>query len=122
MASDYCPICYGSLEVRDVAPCMLCGATDLGLEDARQDRQEYHEFRILDSLLLVLCNFCWLDFGSYHGAYFGLGNKRFDVGRFDKLRRIGNVIRKDKFCPACQGRLCLLEFVVACRALHGDQQ
>ena len=69
MSEDYCPFCYTSLEVKDVAPCMDCGALEEELDHALKGKHTYAEMRIFDNLILVLCNFCMLDFGSYAPTY-----------------------------------------------------
>src|SRR4051794_5038082 len=64
MAESVCPICYGPLEFREVAPCYDSGHDPEELEHLSAGRHTYAELRIF-GLTIVLCNFCWVDFSSY---------------------------------------------------------
>src|ERR1700704_1393575 len=71
MQPTHCPICYTALETREVAPCWDCGHLPNELAECAAGEHTYHEFRAFDSLPVVLCDFCDVDFGSYYASYFG---------------------------------------------------
>ena len=72
MNAEQCPLCFSPLESREVTPCMDCGHDPTELQHFAEHCHSYAEYRILDSLSLVLCSFCQVDFGSYDPTYFGL--------------------------------------------------
>jgi hypothetical protein len=72
MQETYCPLCYGELEVRDVAPCDECGALQQELEHFAARKHSYAEYEVFPPLKLTLCNFCDVDFGSGDPTFFGL--------------------------------------------------
>lgn len=120
MSETNCPICFTSLEVADVAPCMQCGSLPAEIEQAVAGSHTYAEMRIFGDLTLVLCNFCQVDFGSMNPEFFGLP-KTAVIGyqKMQFLRSVDDVrISKDKVCPTCQHRLAFLKFVQASRELH----
>jgi hypothetical protein len=122
MTDTHCPICYAPLEIRDVAPCMNCGAIPHEIEHALSGKHTYAEFRIFGDLTLVLCDFCMLDFGSYYPEYFGLPkDARIGYGNMAFVRAVDEVnIGKDKYCPDCGERLAFLKVVAQARALHAQ--
>ena len=77
MKSEQCPICGSELEVKEVTPCIECGAleTQVALlkqdikEGFKHDSVEYEEYRIFDKFEITLCGFCALDIGSYEPEY-----------------------------------------------------
>jgi hypothetical protein len=116
MAESHCPICYGALEVRDVAPCFDCGGDPKELEDLDARRHTYTEvlaFRIP----IVLCDFCQVDFSSYDPEYFNRPKgAKLGLSEFSVVRELQDPKReKDKFCGACGRRLAFLRFVAAAR-------
>jgi hypothetical protein len=46
MSDSQCPICYTSLEVTDVAPCMECGNIPQEIEQALTGKHSYAEMDI----------------------------------------------------------------------------
>jgi hypothetical protein len=114
-----CPIGYEPLEVRDVAPCMECGARPNEIEHCLRGVHTYAELRIFGGLSLVLCNSCMVDFGSQDPRDFGLPSRaRIGFDEMQVARSIDARITKDKFCPKCERRLALLEFLASARDLH----
>ena len=115
--AKHCPLCYAPLEVRDVAPCMECGADPEEVQHFRDGTHTYHELEVLPGHRLVLCDFCMVDFGSYDPHFFGL--PRGARLRFEHMKLIRDVqevsMGKDKFCTSCGYRLKFLEFVRAVR-------
>jgi len=120
MSETNCPICFSDLEVADVTPCAECGNIPEEIEHTAAGIHTFAEMRIFGDLTLVLCNFCQVDFGSFHPEYFGL--PRAAVIGYEKmqfLRTVDDVrIGKDKVCPNCKYRLAFLRFVRAARELH----
>lgn len=123
MANEQCPLCFGILEVRDVAPCDECGAQPQEIEHFQAGLHTYARLEIFPGLELTLCNFCMVDFGSYDPSYLGLP-RRARIG-FERMRFVQDVREptlgkgpKDKYCPECRLRLKFLRFVAAARELH----
>ncbi len=113
MTATQCPICFGTLEVRDVAPCADCGHMCEEIEHLRQRVHTYTELEVISEQRLILCDFCRVDFYSYDPAYFGLGSRR-ELGRFaDEMRLIRQLhepsLGKDGYCPSCDRRLVFLK-------------
>lgn len=117
-----CPICFGELEIREVAPCMDCGHLPEELEHLQEGKHTYDELEIVAGLRLVLCDLCQVDFGSYDPAYFGLPSKHRLT--FQNMRAIRNVqnpsVGKDLYCQNCGKRLAFLKFVAAVRDTRRD--
>lgn len=122
MSETHCPLCYTALEVSDVAPCMECGNVSEEIEHALAGKHTYAEMRIFGDLSLILCDFCQVDFGSFHPEFFGLPkDAHIGYGKMQFLRSIKNVrINKDKVCPKCGYRLPFLKFVQQARELYGS--
>lgn len=118
--TQQCPICFGPLAVRDVAPCWDCGGFSEELEHFRKGVHDYTEWEIFPGIRAVLCDSCDVDFGSYDPTYFGLPkgtNIGFDTMRL--IKKLNNLsITKDGYCPECQHRLAFLLFVAKARELH----
>jgi hypothetical protein len=112
MAKSHCPICYGDLEVREVAPCFDCGHDPTEFEHLDAQRHKYSEV-LAFGIPIVLCGFCQADFSSYDPEYFNrpkgtvLGLREFTFVR--ELREPRPA--KDKFCRTCNRRLAFLRFV-----------
>lgn len=117
MAEEYCPTCYTALEVKDVAPCMSCGVHEHEIEHALVGQHTYAEYCIFNKLSLVLCNLCWIDFGSRDPTYFGLPKgARIGPENLGFVRGVEKVfIGKDKYCPACGSSLAWLKVVEKAR-------
>lgn len=120
MPTDYCPLCYARLEVREVAPCMECGHKPEEIEQTLAGRHTFIERRIFGNLTLVLCDFCEVDFGSFAPEFFGLPRRtRLGLGQMDFVRMLDHVvIGQDKFCPQYGYRLAFLEFAAQARQMH----
>ena len=120
MQEQCCPLCFGSLDVRDVAPCEVCGGNPIEIEHFHSRVHHYAEYEVFPGLCLVLCNFCDVDFGSNNPTYFGL-SPRTRIG-YQTLRLVRLIekpnLGKDKFCEACGLRLAFLRFVAQARLLH----
>ena len=112
MKNSYCPICYGKLDVRDTTPCMDCGVCPEELEHLTQGKHTYAEFEIVFGLILTLCDFCQVDFGSYGPQTWGFPDNR-RIGYEDMIfkRDVEPVISKTKFCPNCGYGLDFLIFL-----------
>jgi hypothetical protein len=108
------------MEVHEIAPCMDCGHDPQELRHFVEGRHTYSEYRVFDSLSLVLCNFCQVDFGSYDPTYFGLPESaRIGFEHMDFVRDVvPSMLSFGKVCPECHHRLDFLEFVSAARKLH----
>ena len=117
MHETHCPLCYGSLEVREVAPCEDCGGDPTEIEHFRRGKHTYSEYEVFPGLKLVLCNFCDVDFGSYDPTFFGLPAQiHIGYGKMRQLRTLDSpTIEKDKYCPSCKRRLAFLRFVSQAR-------
>jgi hypothetical protein len=119
---EQCPLCFGVLEVREVAPCDECGGDPREIEDFQEGVHTYHRLEVFPGLELTLCDFCMVDFGSYNPAYFGLPRDA-SIG-FQHMRLVADLpnpsVGKDEYCPACKLRLAFLRFVAAARA-RGQQ-
>ena len=115
-----CPICGDELETRDVAPCIECGSRQDEIQHFLDGNHTYQELEVLPGHLLVLCNFCMVDFGSYNPQYFGLP-KDYKLG-YEYMRVVRDVqdlaITKDACCNSCNARLEFLKFVAAVRDEH----
>jgi hypothetical protein len=99
-----CPVCFGDLEVRRVQPCFVCGAWP----DVTPSKPEHHFTIRDDGTPITLCNICWLeDVLSDQGdlkARLKICGERDLVVAPDRMPP-----EWDKFCPACNCRLALLE-------------
>ena len=85
---EQCPVCFDFLETKEIAPCMDCGHFEEEIEHALSGKHTYAELRIFGDLTLVLCNFCMVDFGSYHPDFFGLPPKKlFENSRRAKAKK-----------------------------------
>jgi hypothetical protein len=118
-----CPLCFTTLETRDVTPCECCGAHPNELSHYRN--HEYGEYELGPGLTLVLCDFCHLDFGSFKPSFFGFAGKR--LPRLFEHAHIlrphyQTHIRKDWVCPKCHFRLPFLEFVASVLQLAATGQ
>jgi hypothetical protein len=120
MSNSQCPICYTPLEVRDVAPCMMCGHLPEELEHALSGRHTYAQWRIFGELSLILCDFCQVDFSSYDPKFFELPkNTRLGFGKMDFVQAIDEIIiTQDKYCRNCHYRLAFLKFLEQARNIN----
>ncbi len=120
---DYCPICYEALEVRECAPCHACGwNVPTELEHLRAGTHTYATYEVYQGLRLTLCDFCLVDFGSYHPAYFGFtSEQRLGFEKFQFVKATEHPAPEwDKFCPVCCGRLKFLKFLKTIRDLNSS--
>lgn len=120
MSWKQCPLCYGPLQSRDVAPCDECGGDPKELEHFRSGQHTYHLLRVIADFELTLCNFCMVDFGSFDPVFLGLPRgSKIGFERMQLVRDISNPsIGHDKFCAACGYRLAFLKFVASVRQTH----
>lgn len=113
MANEQCPLCSGSLEVREASPCHECGGDPSSLERFKGGRHTYHAVKVFDGQELILCDSCMLNFGSFDPDFFGqpkgspIGFEHMEVVR--QIQSPGQ--RPDRHCPACGYRLRFLKFV-----------
>ena len=117
MAHPNCPICFTTLEDRNVAPCWDCGHQEREIEDLVNEEHTFAEYRIFGDHQIVLCSFCDVDFGSHYLSYFGFPETGKLVGA-SSLEYIRDLPKPwlpqiDKFCPACEHRLKFLSFRAA---------
>jgi len=121
MPEHLCPLCSTPLEILEVAPCADCGHFPEEINHFFRHQHTYHEMRLFGRFMLVLCDFCQVDFPSYDPSYFGLPNHA-NLEKFadmELLRKIEDTsIQKDFYCPHCQHRLVFLEFVDQCRKIN----
>lgn len=118
MNPSHCPECFSELLATQVAPCWQCGHHEHELLELQQGLHTYAEYLGFGALPIVLCDFCHIDFGSYHAEHFGMG--RGLVGQVLEFRRDIDPAfapNKDKYCPDCNCRLAFAEFTVAAIAL-----
>lgn len=123
MSARTCPLCFGPVEAIDVAPCWDCGHDPVEIEHLRNGKHSYAEYVAFGELPVILCNYCFVDFGSYSADYFGLPS-RSQVGQVLDYRRDvdpATVPRRDAYCPSCGHRRTFLEFVAAAVELHRKQ-
>jgi len=122
MSESHCPICYAPLEFRDVAPCWDCGANPGEIDHLANGRHTYAEVRVYGAVI-VLCDFCQLDFGSYAAGYFGQA-RRARLGQgLTLVRQISEPrVSKDKYCPNCARRLAFLRFLADVRERGAEEQ
>lgn len=101
---------------------MECGNRAEEIRHAVNDFHTFAEMRIFGDLTLVLCDFCQVDFGSFHPDFFGLPrDARIGLKKMQFVRSIEEIrINKDKVCSECGYRLPFLQFVQQARKLHQE--
>ncbi len=113
MSQSHCPICYSSIEVRTVTPCLICG----GLEDSVtrfDEASRFTEFRLPDDRLIVLCPACELEeFMVRNGwGYQLIPNETLPINGLQRIRTLENPkLGHDKFCPTCNLRLAFIKLI-----------
>jgi hypothetical protein len=116
----HCPICFAELESRELAPCDDCGGDPEELIHFREGSHRYAVFAVFPGLELTLCDFCFVDFGSYNPEFFGLP-KQSRIG-FEKLNFVRCVdqpaVQQGKVCTQCGLRLTFARFVALARERH----
>jgi hypothetical protein len=124
MQETHCPLCYGPLEIRQVAPCDECGWRPNEIEHFHEGKHTYQEYEVFRGLFLTLCDFCFVDFASYKPAFFGLPREaKLGPGKMTLIRRIMQPsLEQDKFCPNCERRLSFLRFVQRAREHHSQEK
>ena len=84
-------------------------------------QHRYSEYRVFDKFKIVLCDFCDVDFGSYHPDYFGLPHTGEVLG-IDCLRFSKEISDPsqgiDLICPECDHRLSFIKFRMAAIEYH----
>lgn len=114
MRPSQCPVCYATLEVREVAPCFICGGWPEAV--ARFDSAaEFHEWRLPAGQPIVLCRACELEEFMVPGGW-GYRLISDEKRPINALRSILAVAKpqlvRDKFCPSCNLRLAFLDLLV----------
>lgn len=111
-----CPLCYSSLEEREVTPCFVCGGWP-GMVERFTPEAVFRQWRLPDGRSLMLCKGCELEEFMVPGGLgyrLGLGVGRLPI---DDLQAIGSVsspaLGKDKYCPNCRLRLSLLKVIAS---------
>ena len=122
MSHVQCPVCFTTLEIRDVTPCFVCGGWPCIAESFNAE-MVFHEWRLPSGKLLVLCPNCELEEFMVPG---GWGNRlglktRLPITALTPMpNEVPQSMTKGKFCPQCNLRLPLLEIVSALgEASHG---
>lgn len=122
MQATHCPVCYGELEVRELAPCDDCGAQLQELEHFREGKHTFSIYEVFPDLELTLCDFCAVDFTSYHPEFFGLPKRTrlgFGSGRMKLVRSVDQpVLGLGKVCTQCGLRLTFARFVIQAPEKH----
>jgi hypothetical protein len=115
LSDKQCPICYDELISKLVSPCMECGANDAGIANHRHT--SYHEYELYFGFRLILCDFCYVDFGSYDPTHFGFPrDKKIGLQDFSFIKDVTcKDLFLDKCCPSCEQRLVYLKFIQHCR-------
>lgn len=123
MQETHCPICYGELETRELAPCDDCGAIPEELEHFQQGIHSYNVYTVLYGMELTLCDFCHVDFGSYNPEFFGLPKgQRVNPTKMNFVRSIDQPsLRPGKVCIQCGLRLSFARFVARTRELNANR-
>ena len=115
-----CPLCFDELEAREVAPCHECGCLEGEIEHLKRGVHSYARYRLLGDLELVLCDFCWIDFGSTLPEFLGLPKDRqiqpSELYFLEGLEEPRVTI--DAVCPSCNLRGPFLDFVATVRERH----
>ena len=125
MKTEQCPICSNELEIKEVTPCIECGALEDEVKPLKQDIKEgfihdsntFNEYRIFEKFEIILCGYCAIDIGSFDPEYFGLPkNKKLGYENLQFLKELKKpTIGKDKYCPECKQRLSFINFVLSAR-------
>lgn len=124
MQETHCPICYGELEAREVAPCDDCGGSPKELEHFREGIHSYNVYTVFDGMELALCDFCYLDFTSYNSDFFGLPKgQRIGPTKMNFVRSVDQPsLQMGKVCTQCGLRLTFARFVVRMRELNANDE
>ena len=122
MQETHCPVCFGELEVRELAPCDDCGGKSEELEHFREGRHVYQVFAVFPGLELTLCDFCMVDFTSYDPEFFGLPKRsELGLGKMVFVRSVNQPsLLLGKVCTQCGLRLTFSRFVVRARENHAQ--
>ena len=113
MGQSQCPVCYSPLEVRDVAPCYICGGWPESVAWFDQTAA-FTEFRLPGGQSLVLCRGCELEEFMVPGGwgYRLAPGQKVPVNALRRVRGVeGPRLGPDKFCPACNVRLAFLAVI-----------
>jgi hypothetical protein len=125
MQETHCPICFGKLEVRELAPCDDCGAKPDELEHLKQRKHSYTVYEVFPGLELTLCDSCCVDFTSYNPDFFGLPKDTkigLGTGALNLIRSLDQPpVQLGKVCTQCGLRLTFARFVVLARKQHAQE-
>jgi hypothetical protein len=113
MSNQQCPFCFTEMKTIPVAPCWDCGHE---LKELLDGEHTYAEFKAFEKEPIVLCDFCDVDFGSYHPEYFGFkSTERLNI--INALELVKGIIEPisgvDLYCSECQHRLKFIKFRMA---------
>jgi hypothetical protein len=111
MSDVQCPLCFDTLQVRDVTPCYICGGWT-----TTHSSVTYREWLLPTGASIVLCNCCEVEeFMTPFGWGHRLGlpkSRRLPIAALQLVRSVSNVeMQKDKYCPTCNLRLAFLRIV-----------
>jgi hypothetical protein len=122
MQETHCPVCFGELEVRELAPCDDCGGVPEELEHFRAGMHTYNTYAVFPGIELTLCDFCSADFGSYNPEFFGLPKtSRIGLDKMNFVRAVDPpLLQMGKVCTQCGLRLTFARFVVRARERHAQ--
>ncbi len=122
MQETNCPVCFGELEVRELAPCDDCGGVPEELEHFRAGKHSYNTYAVFPGLELTLCDFCRADFASYNPEFFGLPKtSRIGLEKMNIVRAVDSpAVLMGKVCTQCGLRLTFARFVVLARERHAQ--
>jgi hypothetical protein len=116
MSHVQCPVCFAPLEVREVAPCFICGGWP-EMVTQFDPRVSFREWRMPSGEVLVLCQACELEefMVPGWGNKLGLTTYPFPINELQPVPSVESpTIGKDKFCPQCNLRLAFLKIVAKC--------
>ena len=113
MSQLQCPVCYTPLEVRNVAPCFICGGWPESVARFDEDAT-LTEFRLPGGQLIVVCRSCELEEFMVPGGwgYRLAPDEKLPVNALQRVRTLPTPqLGRDKFCPSCNLRLAFLNVV-----------
>lgn len=118
MGNDICPLCAGSMEVQECAPCEQCGGEASAIDRFNRNEDNFHLVKVLGGVEIILCTGCMLDFGTVDPAFLGVPpGTNYGFEHMTVVREIpGPSIRPDSFCSSCGYRSKFLHFVKQVRS------
>jgi hypothetical protein len=103
-ARNNCPICFSTLEVREVTPCYRCGGWEAAL------MKSFDDYQLPDGSLLTLCSLCLGEeiFGDQGDLKQRIKISHHRELSIDRPRAHASV---DKYCIECNARFALLKLM-----------